>query len=151
MSNFFQNLGTGQNLLNMKSMLGFANNNTQEGNDIEANNAITDAEKKSQEYDFSGINTTNEEYSDETKKIQENLNKEGYSLGPSGVDGIRGKWTRAAEKQYEEDMAKKLLEQQSIQDKNKLLTEEGRGGVVQDDEGYSVPVYAAPKWNNRFS
>ena len=51
-------------------------------------------------------------------------------------------------KKRDQDKANTLL---SSIESNRLKNYDGRGGVASDDEGYMTPVYASPKFNNRFS
>tara|TARA_Y100000401_G_C8263737_1_gene194673 strand:+ start:330 stop:773 length:444 start_codon:yes stop_codon:yes gene_type:complete len=147
MSNFFQNLGTGQNFLNLKSMLGFANSNTPV--DQKATNAIQDSEDLVAQYNE---NAPSEE---ETLRIQNLVGED--NLPTYGIDGKWGEETANAYTNYLEEQKAlteeaNLKQQQARESENyaRLLTEEGRGGVTEKD-GIIVPVYSAPKSFNRFS
>jgi hypothetical protein len=144
MSNFFQNLGTGQNMINLKSMLGIANENAPV--DQKANTAIEEAK------DQVPVDNSVEEYSEDTVALQKELIEQGYGehLGDSQADGFLGPKTRMAMQLRDKDAAEKVLEQDSLSNKQDLLNQQGRGGITQDSDGWQIPVYAAPK-GNRFS
>ena len=77
------------------------------------------------------------------------------AFGNWGLDNIYGEETAAALAQVEaikakekEDAANAML---GSMEASRLKNKEGRGGVTAGEDGYMTPVYAAPKFNNRFS
>ncbi len=115
-------------VLNQNSALGYASGSM----DTNASNAIQESN------DQIPVNNSIDPYSEDTVALQTQLQKDGFYIGETGVDGRMGPMTRAA------------LEMQNKQNTNRMKTEEGRGGVGFQN-GVEIPVYAAPKFNNRFS
>lgn len=115
-------------VLNQNSALGYASGSL----DTNASNAIQESNNQIP------VNNSIDPYSEDTVALQKQLQKNGYYIGETGVDGRMGPMTRAA------------LEMQNNQNTNRVTTEEGRGGVGFQN-GVEVPVYATPKFNNRFS
>lgn len=122
----------------MDGLLNFANQN--KSSDQSAVDAI----------DTSNANMPVGESSENTYNIQQKiLDWNPNALPEYGADGIMGDETSYWLKQYT-DSQNSLASTQSSENINRLKNAEGRGGVAEDESGYSIPVYGKPNFSNRF-